>query len=542
MTYICLHDRYAKFKPNLCQMIVRNDLATHPCLLISDIRIGTYYWRVINFYNDTNDPSALNTLLGLDLDATVPTLIMGDFNLHSPSWSPGGWQTSGQAGRLEEWMAAQTFDLLTKPRIPTRMGEGGARNSTIDLVWRNMVAQIQGTFIGAEVNFGGSVGSDHALIRTIASTPVPIRRPRADRTDCFDTDINAEAWEDWDRILRFHLPPLTPLLNPGQVNTAVDAICVAFNEACKATMKTVGAAPGFNSRWWNNECRLAAQAMKDGFWSDEEQRAANKHLKKVVREAKRQWADEYIMTANVWEVAAWRHGHRSSHIPALRNHNNCLVYKHEELASLLSERFFTKEMEPIAAHFHDNPDPRLARQFEPFTETELETLLRQTANKSAPGTSGIGWFLLKKGWDVVKDHLITIYNTCFSLGHHPARWREAKVVVIPKPDKPDYSLPKAHRPISLLETMSKLLKKAVAKIMQHDIVKYELVQANQFGGRAHSSCLDTGLALLHDVQEAHRQGLKCSILLFDVRGFFDNVNHRCMMAILENLGYPPKLV
>jgi hypothetical protein len=282
--------------------------------------------------------------------------------------------------------------------------------------------------------------------------------------------------------------------------------------------------------------------MRDGFWTDEDQQAANKHLKKVVREAKRQWADEYITTANVWEVAAWRHGRRSSHIPALRNHNNALIFEHEELASLLSERFFTEEVEPIPLHFPDDPEPRLARPFELFTETELDTLLRQTANKSAPGTSGIGWFLLKKGWEVVKDYLISIYNACFLLGHHPARWREAKVVVIPKPDKPDYSLPKAHRPVSLLETMSKLLEKVVAKRMQHDIVKYKLIQANQFGGRAHLSCLDVGLALLHDVQEAQCRGLKCSILLFDVHGFFDNVNHGHMTAILENLGYAPELV
>jgi hypothetical protein len=90
--------------------------------------------------------------------------------------------------------------------------------------------------------------------------------------------------------------------------------------------------------------------------------------------------------------------------------------------------------------------------------------------------------------------------------------------------------------------MTKLLEKAVAKRMQYDIVKYKLIQANQFGGRAHSSCLDAGLALIHDVQEAHRRGLKCGILLFDVRGFFDNVNHGRMTAILENLGYPPELV
>jgi hypothetical protein len=282
--------------------------------------------------------------------------------------------------------------------------------------------------------------------------------------------------------------------------------------------------------------------MREGFWTEEEQRAANRHLKAVVRDAKRRWADEYITMANVWEVAAWRHGRRSSHIPALLNHSNSLVFEHEDMASLLSARFFAEEAEPIPLQFHDDPEPRPARAFVPFDEEEVGVLLRLTANKSAPGTSGIGWSLLKKGWEAVKDHLLIIYNACFYLGHHPARWREAKVVVIPKPDKPDYSLPKAHRPISLLETMSKLLEKAVAKRMQYDIVKYELIQANQFGGRAHSSCLDAGLALLHDVQEAHRRGLKCGILLFDVRGFFDNVNHGRMTAILENLGYPPELV
>jgi hypothetical protein len=178
MTYIRLHDRYAKFKPSYCQMIVRNDMASHPCLLITDIRTGTYYWRVINFYNDVADPSVLDALVGLDLDATIPTLLVGDFNLHSPSWSPTGWDTSRGAHRLEEWAAAQTLSLLSKPRIPTRMGEGGGRNSTLDLAWCNMAALVQGTFIGAEVDFGGSQGSDHALIRTIASTPVPIQGPR----------------------------------------------------------------------------------------------------------------------------------------------------------------------------------------------------------------------------------------------------------------------------------------------------------------------------------------------------------------------------
>jgi hypothetical protein len=161
--------------------------------------------------------------------------------------------------------------------------------------------------------------------------------------------------EDCEERLRAELPPLLPILSSQDVDARVDSIYRAFNEACKATMKSAGAAPGFNSRWWNDECKAAAAATKGGFWTEEEARAANAHLKKVVREAKRSWANDYITTANIWEVAAWRHGRRSSLIPALVGHDNKLVYDHEGMASLLSERFFAEEGTPIPTSFPDDP-------------------------------------------------------------------------------------------------------------------------------------------------------------------------------------------
>jgi hypothetical protein len=87
----------------------------------------------------------------------------------------------------------------------------------------------------------------------------------------------------------------------------------------------------------------------------------------------------------------------------------------------------------------------------------------------------------------------------------PPLWKEAIIVVIPKPDRPDYSLPKAHHPISLLECISKLLEKVVTQQIQHNLTTHDLIPTTQFGGRQHSSCLDTGLSLIHDVQDAHRQ-------------------------------------
>jgi hypothetical protein len=90
--------------------------------------------------------------------------------------------------------------------------------------------------------------------------------------------------------------------------------------------------------------------------------------------------------------------------------------------------------------------------------------------------------------------------------------------------------------------MSKLMEKAVAKQLQHDIVKFKLIPTNQFRGRTHSSCLDTGLTLIHDVQTAHANGLKTGVLLFNVKGFFDNVYHARLATQLQNMGFATDLV
>ena len=217
-------------------------------------------------------------------------------------------------------------------------------------------------------------------------------------------------------------------------------------------------------------------------------------------------------------------------------------YDHHEMADMLAEHFFALDKGPIPTRFKDDPEDRAERPHKELNKEELERLLKETSNSSAPGSSGIGWLLIKKAWPVIDEVLTSVYNACLTLGHHPSRWKEATVVVIPKLDKPDYSVAKAHRPISLLETLSKLLEKAVAKRFQHKIVEHELVLSAQFGGRMHSSCLDAALTLIHDVQAAHAAGMKMGMLLFDVKGFFDYINHARMTAILTQLGFNRKIV
>ena len=156
---------------------------------------------------------------------------------------------------------------------------------------------------------------------------------------------------------------------------------------------------------------------------------------------------------------------------------------------------------------------------------------------SAPGITGISWQVLKQAWPVIKDHAVTIANACLTIRHHPQFWRHTLVVIIPKPDRPDYTLAKNYRPISLIECLSKLVEKGMSKRFLYDIDKYQLIPTTQFGTCAFSSTLDAGLTLTHDIQCALRAKRRCAALLFDIKGFFDTVHRERLVETVRNLGF-----
>jgi len=45
----------------------------------------------------------------------------------------------------------------------------------------------------------------------------------------------------------------------------------------------------------------------------------------------------------------------------------------------------------------------------------------------------------------------------FKLGIYPDCWKDSVMIVLRKPTKPDYTTPNAYQPITLLNTMAKVL-------------------------------------------------------------------------------------
>lgn len=144
----------------------------------------------------------------------------------------------------------------------------------------------------------------------------------------------------------------------------------------------------------------------------------------------------------------------------------------------------------------------------------------------------------KKLWVHLKTFIARIFTACVDLGHHPKQWRSAKIIVLRKPSKPDYSLPGAYRPISLLNTLGKLLEAVVAQRLSYLAEKHGLLPNSQFGGRPGRTTEQALLVLSNAIDQAWYKHKVVTLISFDLKGAFNGVNGVSLDHSLQARGIP----
>jgi hypothetical protein len=203
------------------------------------------------------------------------------------------------------------------------------------------------------------------------------------------------------------------------------------------------------------------------------------------------------------------------------------------MGKAFAERFFHFPSPETPALTLPGP-PKPKRPFHVVTKTEVERALNGTSNKSALGPSGIRYKLVKWAFAAHPEFILDIYNTALRLGHHP--WTTAKVVIIPKPNKSDYSATKAYRPVSLLECFGKVLEKIVANRFTSDCNLHGILPPSQFGSRPYHSATDACTMLRYKASTTISTGRIGGTLLFDISRFFDHLNPSFTSRVLHHLG------
>ena len=120
----------------------------------------------------------------------------------------------------------------------------------------------------------------------------------------------------------------------------------------------------------------------------------------------------------------------------------------------------------------------------------------------APGPDGIPNVVLTKCSDIIADRLLAIYIAMLELDLQFEPWKCFTTVVLRKPGKPKYDLPKAYCPIALLNTMAKVLTAIVADHVSHLTEKHQLLPAHHFGGRPGRTTTDAMHLLTCKIKDA----------------------------------------
>lgn len=99
------------------------------------------------------------------------------------------------------------------------------------------------------------------------------------------------------------------------------------------------------------------------------------------------------------------------------------------------ETFFPPVQRPAPKAFVPPKEIR----WEPVTVTEVEKVLKATKKRTAPGDDELPTLVWQQLWPYVANTVLNIFTASLDLGHYPQRWKMAKIVVLRKPGKPDYT-------------------------------------------------------------------------------------------------------
>jgi ribonuclease HI len=187
----------------------------------------------------------------------------------------------------------------------------------------------------------------------------------------------------------------------------------------------------------------------------------------------------------------------------------------------------------------NTPDPtylttsRLELPWQPITELEIQRSLNAAKGSTAPGDDSLLMLVWKKLWKYLKTLITNIFAASVNLGYHPKLWRRAKIVVLWKPGKLDYLNPGSYRPISLLNTLGKLLEAVMARRLSYMAEKYGLLPNSQFGGRPGRTTEQALLVLSNAIDRAWYKHRVVTLISFDLKGAFNGVNQRSLDACLQ---------
>ena len=172
---------------------------------------------------------------------------------------------------------------------------------------------------------------------------------------------------------------------------------------------------------------------------------------------------------------------------------------------------------------------------------ELQIIIENLRTRGAPGADQITNKVLKNLPLTYIFFLVDIINSSIRLSHFPDAWKHANIRMIPKPMK-DHSKPENFRPISLLNTLSKLCERVVLSRLSNWIESNKIISNFQSGFSKGKQTNDHLFRFIESTligfNRGLSKGLKTGAIFVDIEKAFDNVWHLGLLYKLNKYNIP----
>jgi len=227
-----------------------------------------------------------------------------------------------------------------------------------------------------------------------------------------------------------------------------------LNRCCKKVKVCVR-----SKRWWTTEIAenrkilgSIKRARKKGEALQQQVKKQRTNLRRMIRQSKTEMWRKFLTSATrdqVWQALRYTKPGGEQTTKALRSRTGEVAESCEETAELIKEEAFPKPLKGVERKAQEKG----GEMWKMITDEDIQEALFNQSVQKAPGPDRLGFKAIRLLWDWDSQRIINIVKTSFRLGIHPRVWKEAKGVVIPKPNKPDYGVSKAYRVITLLNCL-----------------------------------------------------------------------------------------
>lgn len=474
----------------------------------------------------------------------IEIILAGDFNRHDALW--GGDDINphrqGEADPIL-WMME---DLRLASLLPrgSKTWQNGDSESTIDLILASET--LAENYLHCKIH-ETEHGSDHRAIETRFDLEVPEKEHKSRLLF-----KNAPWGEIRTRIDK----ELSGTSRPRGTQEQADRLLKAVSEAVKGLTPLSKPSP-YAKRWWTEDLsqlrktyttlRNQARAYRRGGspcqQTEKDAQKAARTFHGALRKQKKAHWDEFLSEeTNIWNAARFLQPEKQSafgRLPSLKRSDGSLTKGRGEQANELLQTFFPALPEQIEEEVTERQ--RLTIPFKQLTQTEIEKKVFDASQWKAPGSDGLPVAVWRQVWSVVKEDVTALFRSSVEEGYLPSQWRQAKIIPLRKPGKPDYTLAKAWRPISLLSTLSKILEAVLAERLSFLAEKHGLLPQNHYGARRRRSAEQALLLLQDRIYQAWRSKRVLSLISFDVKGAYNGVHKERLAQRLTARGVPDVL-